>query len=240
VAFSIRQPEYYAYVGSALPLQRGVGRWEPWGATNVVKLKPILNPIAMIQGQMETRIPKFGQPVGFDLLKSDWVSPHGKGLHSDFVITVTNRYTSDIDRDLMVDLRVAGPLAGLLPLKTDLRRGSELKTPHQAPPDGYEPEHPIWSFVGTTNGERFTRQNFEPASGTQAYLFRIRTEVDEQGRLKNAYYGKILGELEALHGGVDNVLFRMSYFINPESNDRNIEHDHEKLVPVGSPGAVLK
>jgi hypothetical protein len=45
-------------------------------------------------------------------------------------------------------------------------------------------------------------------------LFRVRTELDQDGNVKSTLYGKIYG---------DFMHFR--YYLNPTPNDRNIEFD---------------
>jgi hypothetical protein len=237
VDFGVRHPSYYTFVSSGLPLQRGVGRWEPWGATNVVLLKPILNPIRMVRNQVELTFPVLNKPVGFDLEQGDWVAPYGRGINADLLMSATNHFLKELDRAARVEIRFPDEFGGVLPIETDLVKGSELKTPHQAPEAGYSKSFEPFEKVRPPEP---TERNYEINGTKRAYLLRFRTEVDEQGRLKKAYYGKILSELEVFATGPGLVVLKFNYFLNPTANDRNIEHDHEKLVPVGSPGAVLK
>jgi hypothetical protein len=236
---ALSKPGYYPVIYQPLnvPVQRTATRWEPWGATNVVLLKPILNPIRMVRNQVELTFPVLNKPVGFDLEQGDWVAPYGRGINADLLMSATNHFLKELDRAARVEIRFPDEFGGILPIETDLVKGSELKTPHQAPEAGYLKSFEPFEKVRPPEP---TERNYEINGTKRAYLLRFRTEVDEQGRLKKAYYGKILSELEVFATGPGLVVLKFNYFLNPKANDRNIEHDHEKLVPVGSPGAVLK
>jgi hypothetical protein len=58
----------------------------------------------------------------------------------------------------------------------------------------------------------------------QNYFFRVRTVLDEQGRIKSALYGKISGDIKF---GVNRVI-RFNYYLNPTSLDRNLEFDPKR------------
>ncbi|HEY5812162.1 MAG TPA: hypothetical protein VIT23_05885 [Terrimicrobiaceae bacterium] len=50
-------------------------QWYPWNPTVELLLKAIVNPVPMYARKVEMlRIPEAGTPIGFDLVKSDWVS----------------------------------------------------------------------------------------------------------------------------------------------------------------------
>ena len=58
------------------------------------------------------------------------------------------------------------------------------------------------------------------------YFFRVRTVLDENGKVKSALYGKIYGDF-----------MHFSYYLNPTPNDRNVEFDPKqnllkKLTPL--------
>jgi hypothetical protein len=56
-------------------------------------------------------------------------------------------------------------------------------------------------------------------------VFRVRTEMDQQGRIVNAQYGKIYGPFKFAQGPKKLVDF--TYYFNPTPNDRNLEFDGE-------------
>ena len=62
----------------------------------------------------------------------------------------------------------------------------------------------------------------------QNYFFRVRTVMDENGKIKSALYGKIIGDIavDVFHSKTPLILF--SYCLNPNLNDRNMEFDPKK------------
>jgi hypothetical protein len=63
----------------------------------------------------------------------------------------------------------------------------------------------------------------------QNYFFRVRTELDKDGKITNALYGKISGPIK-FHAG----WFSLQYFLNPNSLDLNMENgddERENLIP---------
>ena len=68
-------------------------RWLPWNPTLELRLHKVGDPIPLYAKHFGAfapyvKIPEFGKPVGFDLLKADWVEPYGKGEQPDFVFTI--------------------------------------------------------------------------------------------------------------------------------------------------------
>ncbi|MGH7991175.1 MAG: hypothetical protein ACREDS_13420 [Limisphaerales bacterium] len=53
----------------------------------------------------------------------------------------------------------------------------------------------------------------------------MRTVLDENGRVKSAFYGKIYGDftLDPINSKTTLILF--TYYLNPTPNDRNVESD---------------
>jgi hypothetical protein len=69
-------------------------------------------------------------------------------------------------------------------------------------------------------------------------IFRTRTKVDEDGNLTEARYGKIYGPIE--FNGVEfagnkylKKMVRMSFYLNPNVNDTNLECDRRKSLCPG-------
>jgi hypothetical protein len=91
---------------------------------------------------------------------------------------------------------------------SDTEKGSDLRSPHEAPPEGYQPQ---WAQTDNRKPGRPVNTNQDP---NRNYFFRIHTILDAGGTVKSAFYGKIYG---------DFMQFR--YYLNPTPNDRNIEFD---------------
>lgn len=232
LAASVRKPGYYLTRMPELFLNQGRensyenallrGKWLPWGLTNTVVLKRQINPTAMLSGGGSFTLPAYDKPCGFDLERNDWVAPHGRGNRSDLVFFGTHRYGGERDRDAEVRVSFPSKYDGLIPLEIDDRSGSALKTPHQAPLDGYSSNWNIWSRAKP--GQPVDR-SFTINSRKRAYLLRFRSEEDGQGRLKRAWHGVILSEIEMYSIAADKLELRFRYYLNPVPNDRNLESD---------------
>ena len=60
--------------------------WSPWNPTVEINLKKIINPTTMYaKNTAAMKVPALESPVGYDLVKGDWVAPYGKGTVSDFI-----------------------------------------------------------------------------------------------------------------------------------------------------------
>jgi hypothetical protein len=192
--------------------------------TLTLVLKKIANPIPMYakwQHSEPSIFKKYGRPpiaftntVGYDLMVGDWVAPYGKGANTD--VFITEEFNKSSITDYYYKLTISFPNAGdgiqefTVP---DAERGSALRSPHEAPADGYQPQ--------------LVRENFHhPGQAGKSdydenrnYFFRVRTILDSNGNVKSALYGKIYGDPE-------QVNFR--YYLNPTPNDRNIEFDPKR------------
>lgn len=95
--------------------------------------------------------------------------------------------------------------------------GSKFRLARNAPETGYVQ---MLSKQITRGGGVF----FDNMSDDNNYFFRIRSEVDENGKLTRAMYGKIKGEIkvEPRSGTLGMVLF--FYYLNPDYT-RNLEFD---------------
>jgi hypothetical protein len=58
------------------------------------------------------------------------------------------------------------------------------------------------------------------------YFVRVRTILDENGNVKSALYGKIRGDIDLYVGTkAPQAGLGFVYYLNPESNSRNVEFD---------------
>jgi hypothetical protein len=100
-------------------------------------------------------------------------------------------------------------------------QGSLLRSDHQAPTDGYQPQlikessaHPGQPTKASDNNE----------SG--GYYIRVQTILDGNGNVKSALYGKIYGHF-----------MQFSYYLNATPNDRNVELDPNQNLLQNVPAA---
>ena len=164
----------------------------------------------------------------YDLLKNDWLPPFGKGQVGDisFSSKRTNlgsepyNYPSGIRTNefYRYDVQVSfiGDGNGMKESMPPKEAGIKLRT---APETGYEPMRVCWTG-------RMSRTEYKDnSSDERCYFFRIRTELDELGKIKSAIYGKIYGDFKLVRkkNGIKGVSFL--YYLNPNLNDRNLEWD---------------
>jgi hypothetical protein len=245
IGYGIHQmPSYYHTEGGDYWFKKAEdGRWQPWNPTVELVLKPVVNPVTMYHGIIsDQKIPVEGKPVGFDLMKNDWVAPYGKGATADFVFqldaapekTVTNWYGTSPRprpvRDNKLTVSFSSDGDGIQTVLVPKAGRSELRLPRQAPTDGYEPvlvKHDYDEITGTQKENTLVQHHsdFQPDGN---YFFRVRTKRDAQGNIVSALYGEIYGDFNAVHGGGIGSTLSFSYHLNPTANSQNMEFDPQR------------
>lgn len=92
------------------------GIWQPWNPTYKVLLRKKMNPIPMYWKTVESLhkgFPANGQPVGYDLLKGDFVPPYGNGEKPDFVFSVHGEFYSVLNRKVSTVLSFSNEWDGI-------------------------------------------------------------------------------------------------------------------------------
>jgi hypothetical protein len=180
-----------------------------WNPSVTLLLKKIAHPIPMYAKLIAHGPPALNEPVGFDLTAGDWVAPHGKGRIKDFIFTKRYSFKSTTDYEGKVTVTFSNQGDGIQVYQpSTIGNTSTLRSPHEAPESGYEPE-----LTRETSAHPGQPSKFE-YKPDRIYLFRVRTVLDEKGKVKSALYGKIYG---------DFMQFR--YYLDPTPNDHNIEFD---------------
>lgn len=181
-----------------------------WNPSETLVLKAIGKPIAMYAKNITyIEFPTFNKPIGYDLMIGDWVAPYGKGISSDFLFTENH-----LDAKSGYTFTISFPKAGDGIQKftpPDAEKGSGLRSPHEAPVDGYQPTH----------------EQTQMPNPNKNYFFRVRTSLDENGNVVSAHYGKIYGDF-----------MQFTYYLNPTPNSRNIEFDPKQNLIGGSPSSL--
>lgn len=223
VTFGITKDGYYQTIGKAINFAAQVQKKAPFKAEVTAILKRKINPIAMYARKVQKEIPQATGLVGFDLEAGDWVAPYGKGGTNDILFTLERQFTDKRNYEASVAITFPNKGDGVQAISPkDVNSGSELKLPRTAPEGGYEPKHS--TSIGATAGG----PGHEDAQTNRSYFFRVRTVLDEDGKVKSALYGKIDGDfrLDAINSKTCFVLF--TYYLNPKPNDRNLEFNPEK------------
>jgi hypothetical protein len=197
-----------------------------------VVLKKIKTPAPMYARKVLLEIPVFGEPLGFDLESGDWISPHGRGRRSDFVFHVTRRLVSLEDFDATARLQFSHPQDGIQPFRAKRDSGSVLLSPQEAPLEGY-----AGTWERSVGASPQTGRKGWKMEDDINYIFRVRTVVDQAGRIVSANYGKIYGEIAS--GGEAGAIMGLvfTYYFNPKPNNRSLEFDRRNNLAKGQPGA---
>lgn len=211
--------------GSFLFTNQVMSEWQPWNPTVDIQVKEVINPTPMyarsfINSWPQLQIPELGTPVEFDLMKGDWLAPHGKGEVADlcFTLSVTDLGQRTIDRgplyDAIFSVTFSKSADGIQSFLNPLGGGSAFRSPRFAPLAGYTNRLIKSSYEHETESRHEKRED-------QTYFFRVRTRLDEAGNIVEALYGKIYGDIAYSSKGV----LRFAYYLNPTPNDRNMEFD---------------
>jgi hypothetical protein len=189
-----------------------------WNPTVTLVLKKIGKPIPMHAKRIDMEPPVDDKPVGYDLMVGDWVGPYGKGINTDIVFTreYHRKSLQDYDYKLTVSFPKADDGIQEFPVPYKNMEGSALRSLHEAPADGYQPQ--IVRLNVSHPGQKLILDYDE----NRVYFFRVRTVLDENGNVKSALYGKIYGDF-----------MQFKYYLNPTPNDRNVEFDPKQNLVKG-------
>jgi hypothetical protein len=210
IGYGVRKDGHYFLSGKLYRFpDDSAFKWRPWNPTIDVVLKRIKNPVQMYAKRIEGGVPKHDGPLGYDFEIGDWVAPFGKGKVPDiiFVIDSRKRAERDFDWDLAVTFSNQGD--GIQRFTPD-PEPAYFRSPYEAPEEGYLPE---WKLKRWRRPDGPIQTTLEDKGG---YFFRVRTELDHDGKVVKALYGKIYGDF-----------FNMVYYLNPDGT-RNMEYDPKR------------
>lgn len=181
-----------------------------WNPAVTLLLKKIGRPVPMYaKSAINLKLPVLNKPNGYDLMAGDWVAPYGRGISADIIFTKEYAEKSPSDYFSKITVGFSNTGDGIQEFTVPIAlKGSELRSPHEAPADGYQPE--LAREISAHSG-RPSKFDYDP---NRIYFFRVRTALDENGNLKSALYGKIYGDF-----------MQFCYYLNPTPNDRNVEFD---------------
>jgi hypothetical protein len=233
VGFSVTKSGYYGFnMDLSWPSEfTNIVMWrlQPWDVTYTAVLRRVVNPIPLYARRMDMlQAPSYDQTYGLDLMKADWVSPYGKGEVADFLVRVdcvfgevpasgarvydaTCKIEFPNEGDGLQEVRCPWPVRAAESL---------LHLPRLAPEDGYSNK---WEAIVYAREGRYHR----PWREDDNYYFRVRTQKDEGGKIVHALYGKIYGPIE-FWISTNGPLLKMTYYLNPTPNDRNLEFDPKR------------
>jgi hypothetical protein len=198
---------YYGFSTGRRELVTPTSRAKFAGRQEIVfKLRQIRSPVAPIIMSASKRLPGFGIPAGFDLEKGDWIPPAGKGDH------------------VSARLWFATPNDGFIVHRFESREGSDFKFPHEAPIAGY-----TQSLAWDVTQQRVSLL----AEDGKAYIFRCRSELDDEGNVRRALYGTIQSDFRLTGTSADAISINFLYRLNPTWS-RSLEFDDSKAQAADS------
>jgi len=200
---------------------RVFNRWEPWNPTVEVEMRRKKNQHSMIYKKIfRLPPPEVDRAVGFDLQKGDWVAPHGKGVHSDFLFTVSLSETPKKGAEYVLSFN--GETDGIQEyLPSEEYVASEFKWFYEAPLDGYEQGLSRFAYYMFPNPELPNSNLKDPIN----YIFRVRSQELKDGSVGGCY-GMIKGEIQIEK---ENALY-FEYWFNPVPNERSLEWNGVNLL----------
>lgn len=222
------KPGYYGTTFHHDFFRTSLGMYQPWNKEIKVVLRPKIKPVPMYVRSKELdplKIPSVGRKVGFDLIKFDWVAPYGLGTVADFIFFLESYYDSTGDNGYSnLSITFSNKFDGMQTFELDkggdFTVGSEFRTPRYAPENGYQRK------VNTRFNPRAPDAHAYRTTDT-FWFFRVRSEVDKNGNLKRAMYGKIESSLIAKPTKDGLAEIEMRLWLNPDYT-RNMEFDIDR------------
>lgn len=253
--WSVNRAEgYYCPVhGNGTPRFHGknlFGVWQPDNTVITVKLQRVEHPIPLLVKRTpggafdsckEDLFSKGNGRIMFDFIEGDWLPPvgHGKVADVEFVrlphqsfgeVVGASGVKGESYRNSM-SVKFLGEGNGLVEMHPFPEQALKIRL---APASGYSPDYLCWK------GEDAKLKWETNYDENRCFCFRIRTRRNEDGTIKEAYYGKIYGDFKISHTSdpfVPVAAVWMRYYLNPISLDRNLEWDRvNNLCP--NPGDV--
>ena len=208
------------------------GRWEPWNPTVNVVLKEKRKPTPMFLKSTppQMQLPR-GEKVGFDFDEADLVAPYGKGKRTDILFQFDSKTPegSRFATTNQIRILAVAEREGLLSFPKDMQ--SRLKSRYLSPTNGFasvieyklkrDQENPSIIYENTLPKNQDSRN-------TEYLVFRIRVKIDDKGNIIHSRYGKIYGFGYGDHDVKSEVktgIVNLSYYLNPNDNDPNLEFD---------------
>lgn len=200
------------------------GKWQPYGADEIVELRKIRNPthlsVAFMREFTDTKTTNTW--LGFDFDKRDYVRPYGKGEVADFEVFFDwdGRCFADY-RGMGLKIRFVDKFSGYYQCNTV--GSSDFKWPYAALPDAsYRQDADFFTRVIVEDsgyGRRYERRHFDR---DKCWVVRSRCKVDEEGNLVSAHYS-VVNNIEFAYekGGVAGICIMGAF--NPTPSDTNLE-----------------
>jgi len=194
-----------------------------------IEMKKVLDPVHMRRKRFRGRAPLINEPVGYDLKVGSWLTPYGTGVTTDILFHFHDIHVDGESFSGSMTISFPNESDGIQPFKAarpySMQFGSDLAPPHRAPVDGYQSE--ITYSKSHTEGQPY--QSYKEKQ--RNYLIRSRTVLDADGRIIQACYGYILGEIEFDPRDPAGPQLEFNYFFNPDPDPESRSMEFNLLVP---------
>lgn len=191
-------------------------RWSDGTVELPVVLKKRRNPVKLIHKggtYSDVKYPVLAKVKGFDLERFDWCPPYGKGRYAD--LQISTEYWRDEKDWLKVYDKTVVAMTNTLDgaYFADIDSSSSMRYPYAANTNAVFQREFIFEYDRRTGN---VTKNITMPKG-KCLVFRTRTKLDEEGRLKEANYGVITESFDPF-ADLD-----LEVFFNPTPNDTNLE-----------------
>jgi hypothetical protein len=210
------------------------GKWGENGRLLKIPLRPIKNPVPMYVKDVMIAMKADRENYAYDLEVGDLVAPDGAGRHADLIFSKNISWESYKNYTGTVYLSVLDVGAGIQ--HHDIDSGlqyCQFKSPYEAPLDGYVNNWRWQVSRKTEEGQTSVIANDDNLN--RMFIFRIRPEIDEYGRVIKALHGKIYGPFTVIAKPNGAALLKFAYYLNPDYT-RNLEFDPKKNLFPRNPG----
>ncbi|NQX02548.1 carboxypeptidase regulatory-like domain-containing protein [bacterium] len=190
-------------------------------------LRKVVKPLPLHAREVTIGFPVNREWIGYDFQVGDWVKPYGSGKIKDALFRCDTENTGERRGSGEFEIKFKEDEG--LSLETDrFLQTSELKMPHEAPFNGYNPLY-------SRKSDSYHDKDFKDDIG---YFFRSRVEK-QADKIVSSNYGKIVGNIRfdpresGWHVSHRNkpksfATISFTYYFNPTPNDRNLEFDPKR------------
>lgn len=189
-----------------------------------VVLKSIDSPIPMFVKELRIEMPVLDAPVSFDMEKADWCQPYGTGKNADLVLEVHKDFKNRTEFEGTLKVTFSNKEDGILYLKTRSDYGTDLRVSKLAPINGYSGEYNKKVIYSTA---KKIIEGISPDKDGN-FIFRVRSVLDEDGKLLSANYGKIYEGFSVQLRDTETAKIRFRYYFNPDDSSQNLEFDSKQ------------
>ena len=225
IGISLVKTGYYdshcqlCYADMRAPHEVKDGKWQPYPLEKTVTLRKIRNPVELNFYRWSYKsFPATNVVLKLDLEVMDWCPPYGKGQHDDMHLISTGWNNPTVRSEFRSNLKVEFPnaLDGYYLTRADAN--SRFRYSY-----GADPAHEYFKTYDFLFSRVPTKVvKWQKPCDDEYFVYRVRTQTNELGKVIHANYGRIAEKLGHLNG------LSMTNWFNPNDMDVNLEDVSEK------------